>query len=155
MAMLVRPRCCTSNTSCQAADRTSTAAGHAGVAQSIAGALLLLPVHRSRGQVYLPADILSASGLNRDGFLDGTDSVAIGQAIAGFIALGREHLAAARAAVETVPEEAFAAFLPVATAEQVFERAERTGATLLSEPLRFPQWRRQWRFWRAARKGRF
>lgn len=139
----------------RSADRTSTAAGHAGVAQSIAGALLLLPVHRSRGQVYVPGDILSACGLDRDGFLDGGNSQAIRQAISGFVALGREHLAAARAASDAVAAEAFAAFLPVVTSQHVFDRAERAGAAVLSEPLQIPQWRRQWRFWRAARKGRF
>ncbi|MEM9107619.1 MAG: phytoene/squalene synthase family protein [Pseudomonadota bacterium] len=139
----------------EASDHTSTAAGHAGVAQSIAGALLLLPVHRSRGQVYIPGDILSASGLDRERFLDGNDRVAIDHAIAGFVALGREHLASARAAGSGVPAEAFAAFLPVATAEQVFDYAGRAGAGLLAQPLQVPQWRRQWRFWRAARKGRF
>ena len=114
-----------------------------------------MPAHRARGQVYLPGDILTACGLDRDSFLDGKDSAAIGQALAGFTALGREHLASARAAAGDVAPEGFAAFLPVATAEQVFDRAERAGPALLTQPLQFAQWRRQWRFWRAARLGRF
>ena len=40
-----------------AAMQRSESAGHAGVAQAIAGILLLLPLHRKRGQVYLPLDI--------------------------------------------------------------------------------------------------
>lgn len=53
--------------------RSTDAAGHAGVAQAIAGCLLLMPLHRHRGQLYLPLEILSAVGLDRDSFLAGTD----------------------------------------------------------------------------------
>ena len=137
------------------AGQPATAAGHAGVAQSVAGALLLLPTHRARGQVYIPGDILAASGLDREAFLQGRDGASIEQAFAGFVALGREHLSAARAASKDVSEASFAAFLPMVTVQQVFDRAEGAGAALLSQPLQIAQWRRQWHFWRAARKGRF
>ncbi|MCA1416988.1 squalene/phytoene synthase family protein, partial [Bradyrhizobium sp. NBAIM20] len=45
---------------------SAEAAGHAGVAQAMAGMLLLMPLHRRRGQVYIPADMLSAAGLDRE-----------------------------------------------------------------------------------------
>ncbi|MEX3009194.1 phytoene/squalene synthase family protein [Hoeflea sp. TYP-13] len=133
--------------------QTANAAGHAGVAQLAAGTLLLLPVHRARGQVYVPADILAACGLDREAFLGGEKRDAINQAISGFVALGREHLAAARANIETIVPECLPAFLPVAVAGQVFDRAEKLGAGLMDQPLQVPQWRRQWRFWRAANRG--
>ncbi|MDA4846655.1 phytoene/squalene synthase family protein [Hoeflea poritis] len=137
-----------------AARRSADAAGHAGVAQLVAGTLLLLPVHRSQGQVYIPGDLLRATGLDRDAFLAARNEDAIGQAIAAFVALGREHLSEARTMVGQLPSGSFAAFLPLALAEPVFDRAERLGAALLSEPLQFAQWRRQLRLWRAARRGR-
>ena len=138
-----------------AASGSADAAGHAGVAQLVAGTLLLLPVHRSRGQVYIPADILRATGLDRETFLAGQDGPAIGQALSACVSLGREHLAAARKQVDTLPPACFPAFLPLAMAEPVFDRADRMGAALLAQPLQTPQWRRQLRYWRAARRGRF
>ena len=53
------------------ARNAAEAAGHAGIAQLVAGCLLLLPIHRRRHQVYLPGDILAAVGLDAKGFLDG------------------------------------------------------------------------------------
>src|SRR5690606_4077190 len=50
-------------------------AGHAGVAQSVAGALLLMRKHSARGQLYLPLEILTATGLDREAFLAGEDTV--------------------------------------------------------------------------------
>ncbi|MEM6461421.1 MAG: phytoene/squalene synthase family protein [Pseudomonadota bacterium] len=138
----------------QSASGTGDAAGHAGVAQLVAGTLLLLPTHRARGQIFVPGDILDACGLDRDGFLAAKQTDRIGNAVQGFIALGREHLAAARYSMEAVPKSAFAAFLPAATVQQVFDKAEKLGGAILEQPLAIPQWRRQWRFWRAARRGR-
>ena len=43
-------------------------AGHAGCAQAIAGLLRLLPIHRARGQCYLPRDMLSAAGTTPEEF---------------------------------------------------------------------------------------
>ncbi|MCP4317531.1 MAG: phytoene/squalene synthase family protein [Hyphomicrobiales bacterium] len=145
---------CVNVLSPERASGTADIAGHAGVAQLVAGTLLWLPVHRARGQVYVPGDILTACGLDRESFLAGDRTEAIDQALSAFVALGREHLAVARSQSEAVTAESFAAFLPVATAEQVFSRAEKFGAALLEEPIQIPQWRRQWRYWRAVSRGR-
>src|SRR5882757_7982754 len=45
-----------------AAPRFADLAGRAGCAQAITGLLLLLPLHRKRGQCFVPADILAAAG---------------------------------------------------------------------------------------------
>ncbi|HET7412429.1 MAG TPA: phytoene/squalene synthase family protein, partial [Pararhizobium sp.] len=50
--------------------------GHVGVALAVAGSILLLPIHSRRGQVYVPGDILSATGLDRTSFLSGSDAAA-------------------------------------------------------------------------------
>jgi phytoene synthase len=122
--------------------KSAEAAGHAGVAQAVAGALLLMPIHRSRHQVYLPLDILAATGLDRDSFLKGDDRARISVAVQAFAGLGQEHLAKARKA-GPVPPAVSSAFLPVSLVEAVLRRAARLGASVFEEPLQLPQWRRQ------------
>lgn len=133
----------------EAAARSADAAGHAGVAQAIAGMLLLMPLHRSRGQVYVPLEILSAVGLDRDSFLAAEDRPRISAAIEAFAGLGRDHLAKARAA-DAISPAVFAAFLPVTLAEPVLVRAQKLGSSILDRPLQQPQWRRQMRMALAA-----
>lgn len=136
------------------APQSAAAAGHAGVAQTVAGVLMLLPIHRRRGQVYLPADLLSATGLSSEALLAGSDRAAAARAVEAFAGLGREHLARARAAGGVSPGN-LPAFLPVSLVEPVLKRAEKAGADALDRPLLPPQWRRQWWMWRALRRGRF
>lgn len=137
----------------QGSRQVSEAAGHAGVAQLIAGSLLLMPLHRARGQIYLPADILRACGLDRDSFLAGGETSAIAQSISGFVALGREHLDLARKEMAGMDRDCFPAFLPVSSAQLIFDKADKNGTGQLSKPVTVPQWRRQLRFWRSARRG--
>lgn len=126
------------------AKRSADAAGHAGVAQAIAGLLLLMPLNRHRGQVYLPLEILSATGLDRDSFLAGEDKPRISAAVEAFAGLGREHLAKARAA-GAIPRVVFPAFLPVTLAEPVLQKAQKLGAGIFDRSLVLQQWRRQLR----------
>lgn len=137
------------------AARSAEAAGHAGVAQTVAGLLLLLPQHCRRGQVYLPAELLRATGLDRETLLAGEDAEAISRAIRAFTGFGRDHLAKARARFDTISPANFAAFIPLALAEPIFDRADAAGAELLRRTIRPPQWRRQWWMWRASRRKRF
>ncbi|MBM7047647.1 MULTISPECIES: phytoene/squalene synthase family protein [Rhizobium] len=126
------------------AKRSADAAGHAGVAQAIAGLLLLMPLHCHRGQLYLPLEILTATGLDRNTFLAGEDKARISAAIEAFAGLGREHLAKARAA-GAIPPAVFPAFLPATLAEPVLKKAQRFGSGLFDRSLVLPQWRRQMR----------
>ncbi|AYG58994.1 phytoene/squalene synthase family protein [Rhizobium jaguaris] len=131
------------------APRSADAAGHAGVAQAIAGLLLLMPLHRRRGQLYLPLEILTATGLDRDSFLEGKDTARISAAIEAFAGLGREHLAKARSAGNISPR-VFPAFVPVVLAEPVLKRAQTLGAKVFERSVLQPQWRRQMRMARAS-----
>ncbi len=133
---------------------SAEAAGHAGVAQAIAGLLLLLPQHQRRGQLYLPLDILAATGLDREAFLGGDDTAKIAAAIEAFAGLGLEHLVKARKA-GNVSKAVFPAFLPVALAEPVLRRAVKEKAGILQAHLQPPQWRRQIRLMRAQLLQRF
>jgi phytoene synthase len=136
------------------APASAEAAGHAGVAQTVAGTLLMLPIHRRRGQVYLPADLLAATGLTPEALLAGNDAAAAARAVDAFVGLGREHLAKARAAggisLANPP-----AFLPVALVSPILDAVEKAGAAALERSLQPAQWRRQWWMWRALRRGLF
>lgn len=138
-----------------AAASTSTASGHAGVAQAVAGHLMMLPITQARGQVFIPGDLLSATGLSRDSFLAGVEDERTANAIRGFAGFGREHLGKAQLALAGTPETVRPAYLPVALVETVLDRAEKRPADCLSQTVRLPQWRRQWQLWRAARRGNF
>ena len=123
--------------------KSADAAGHAGVAQAISGMLLLMPLHQRRGQVYIPLEILSATGLDRETFLAGEDKPRISAAIEAFAGLGRDHLAKAR--VSVLPPSVLPAFLPAVLAEPVLVKAQKRGAAVLEASLQEPQWRRQMR----------
>lgn len=140
--------------SAEDAARSAETAGHAGVAQAIAGLVLLMPAHRQRGQLYLPLDILTATGLDRDAFLAGDDHARVSAAVEAFAGLGLEHLAKARSA-GPVSKAVFPAFLPVALAEPVLRRAMREKSSVLQGQIQTPQWRRQIRLMRALLSQRF
>jgi phytoene synthase len=138
------------------APAASDAAGHAGIAQLVAGCLLLLPTHRRRHQVYIPGDILAATGLDAFSFLAGEDGARIKAALSAFIGFGRDHLRKARAAAKTgVAQSLSQAFLTIALVEPVFDRAERLGADALTVSVQPSQMRRQWRMWRTSRNHLF
>ncbi|ORE98315.1 phytoene/squalene synthase family protein [Aurantimonas sp. 22II-16-19i] len=132
------------------ADKIADAAGHAGVAQTAAGVLRLLPIHRARGQVYLPADILAAAGCSAPQLLAG-EAEPSGRAIAAMVAYGREHAARARALFADVPRDVRAAFLPALLAAPYLDRIERAGAGALRQPPDLSAPRKAFLFWRWMR----
>lgn len=132
-----------------AAPSVAESAGHAGIAQSVAGALMLMHRHRTRGQLYLPLDILAATGLDREDFLAGAPDARLAAAVEAFAGLGQEHLGKARRAARP-PAALMAAFLPAALAGPVLERARRLGAQAAMGDFRPSQWRRQWWMLRAS-----
>jgi phytoene synthase len=126
----------------QAAAGSADAAGHAGVAQAMAGMMLLAPLHRRRGQVYIPVDILSATGLDREAFLAGEDKDRITAAIDIFCAIALDHLSYARKT--KVDAACFPAYLPVAMTETVLKKAKKAGASLFEDDIQPSLVRRQW-----------
>lgn len=67
---------------------------------------------------------------------------------ADVLALARKRLAEARDAAATLPQSLLPALLPLATTELYLTAAEGGRPQV-------PQWRRQWRIWRAANSGKF
>lgn len=121
----------------------SETAGHAGVAQAVAGALLLLPQHIARGQLYLPREILAATALDRETFLAGEDRRRMAAAVEAFAGYGLDHLQRALDPSNRLPETLKAAYLPVSLVRPVLSRAAADGRRALEGSLRAPQWRRQ------------
>ncbi|OAE47169.1 phytoene/squalene synthase family protein [Agrobacterium tumefaciens] len=139
--------------SAEDAASSAEAAGHAGVAQAMAGMLLLTPLHRRRGQVYIPADMLAAAGLDRETFLEGEDRQRIGIAIEIFATHALDHLEKARRA--RVPKNIFAAYLPVSLAGPVIAAARKAGSGVFDGDLQLSQLRRQWLLAKASFLKRF
>jgi phytoene synthase len=133
------------------APASAEAAGHAGIAQLVAGCLLLMPIHRRRHQVYIPGDILAAVGLDAASFLEGRERDRVAAAVSAFVGYGRDHLNKARELAVPLSPATRLGFLAVALAEPAFDRAERAGADLLERSVQPSQLRRQWRLWRAKR----
>lgn len=131
----------------------SEAAGHAGCAQAIAGLLMLLPLHRARGQCYVPADILAAAGTDRDGFVAGTDAAAARQAVEAMVALAREHAARFEQAARGMPVGLRPAFLPAALAPACLDLVGARGADPLVRTVSLSPLRRHWIMLRRAMRG--
>ncbi|KQT60517.1 MULTISPECIES: phytoene/squalene synthase family protein [unclassified Aureimonas] len=136
-----------------AARQASDAAGHAGVAQLAAGVLRLLPIHRRRGQVFIPADILEASGCTREALLAG-DAAPSARAVQAMVAYARGHVAAYRAASAALPATLRPAFLPAELTPIYLDRIEARGAGDENASAAIGPFRRSWTYWRAMRRAR-
>jgi len=123
-------------------------AEHAGIAYGIAGLLRAFPLHASRGQLYVPLDLLERHNVQTSDVLAGRTSAALNIALAELRQLARRHLAAARQTLLAPPQEALPAFLPAAPVGPSLKRLDRCDAF---SPVEFSPWRRQWLIWRAAR----
>jgi phytoene synthase len=87
-----------------AAPAFSELSGHAGCAQRIAALIRAMPLHRRRGQCYVPAEILAAAGLDCAGYLSGQQRPAMRAVIEAMTSLAREHLAAFQAGATHLPQ---------------------------------------------------
>jgi phytoene synthase len=124
--------------------------GHAGVAQGIAGIVRLLPMHKARGQCFVPAEILAAAGTSREALY--TDKAAAGRVVEQMVALGREHWRAFVGGAAALPASLRPAFLPAGLAPAYLTAAERLGADAIDRTANISPLRKQLTmFLRAAR----
>ncbi|WP_245489337.1 MULTISPECIES: phytoene/squalene synthase family protein [unclassified Mesorhizobium] len=128
-------------------------AGRAGCAQAITGLLLLLPLHRRRGQCFVPADILVAAGTSPEAFVKGEDAPAAERAVAAMIALAREHLNAFEKAAPALPVSLRPAFLPLALTRAYLDKMERARGSPLGATAALSTLRRHWLLLRHAMRG--
>ena len=122
-----------------------TEAGHLHVAREALQALL-----------HFRLDLLDRHGIAQDRIYDSIHSGAamapLAAALAELARKGRERLDEVRRQWAHVSLTARAAFLPLAVTDALLARAERNADPF--HPVGLAPWRRQWRIWRAARRGR-
>ncbi|NKC02902.1 phytoene/squalene synthase family protein [Brucella haematophila] len=132
-----------------AAQAHSETAGHAGVAQAVTGLLRLLPTHRRRGQLYVPADMLASVGVTREAFLGSDDPSACERVVSVMLALAREHLAIFDKANAALPKSLAPAFLPMAIVPAYLKAIERLGGKAAERTADISAIRKQWLMFRA------
>ena len=134
----------------KAAPQVSDAAGHAGVAQAAVGVLRLLPIHRERRQVFLPADLLSAAGCPAETLIAG-GAEPMDRAIAAMAAFARDHFDRYRSHRGAVPQSVRAAFLPADMTATYLADIQRGGRSAIETPRRIGPLRRTFTLWRSMR----
>ncbi|MDQ6432941.1 phytoene/squalene synthase family protein [Mesorhizobium sp. LHD-90] len=128
-------------------------AGHAGCAQAITGILRLLPLHRARGQCYVPRDILAAAGTTPEEFIAAGAGAAAERAVAAMIALAQEHLSAFVVRAGALPETLRPAFLPLALVPVHLAVLSRDPKKAIAHTGNVPAWKRHWSLLRTASRG--
>jgi phytoene synthase len=125
----------------------ATALRDAGMAYAITGLLRAFPLHASRGQLYVPLDVLERHGAKPEDIFAGRTTPELSAALAEMHRLARTHFDACRAT--DVPPGIAVALLPVALVPIYLAQLDRSQPF---RPVEVPQWRRQWALWRAARR---
>jgi phytoene synthase len=125
-----------------------TATKPAGIAYAITNILRAFPLHASRGQLFLPIELLSRHGVNPQDIFAGRSSAGLNAALAELRDVTIRHLGEVRPSLAALPAEALAAFLPVALIGPSLRYLERSAAFSASG---ISPWKRQWLIWRAAR----
>ncbi len=128
-------------------------AGRAGCAQAIAGLLRLLPLHRARGQCFIPKDILAAAGSSPEEFLSSDGGSNAVRAVSAMIALAREHLAAFNRGAQALPPTLRPVFLPLALTPAYLDRLARAPDKALRSPPDIAEFGRHWLLLRHATRG--
>jgi len=137
----------------EAAGSTAALAGHAGCAHAIAGLLRLLPIHRRRGQCYIPRDLLQAAGTTREGLISGEDRAGSARAIAAMAALARHHLKAFTDGAGALPASLRPAYLPLALTKAYLDPIESGAVDPLTESASLSALRRHWLLLKHAMRG--
>ena len=119
--------------------------GLSGVALGLTGILRSLPMHRSRGQCYLPSDMLAKNDMTPAHFLAGRDGAGMELVLLQLCKHAEKRLNEARAEISRVPDEAMSAYLPVALVPGYLGKLMKARQQILSKPVSSPQWMRQLR----------
>lgn len=130
------------------------AAREAGLAYGLTGLLRALPVHASRGRLYLPATQFEDHGVDPARLLAGEAEEGLAAALAGLRADARAALGRARGLLAEQPDEALPAYLPLALVEPHLRALERPGHEALTEIAEISELARLARLAWAALRGR-
>ena len=127
-------------------------AGRAGCAQAITGLIRLMPLHRARGQCYVPRDILAAVGSSPEAFVKDSGDAEV-RAVQAMGALAREHLSAFDAGSGALPDALRPAFLPLALTGAYLDRLAGREAAALTQGVDITAVRKHWLMFRRATRG--
>jgi phytoene synthase len=137
------------------AEGCAEAAGLAGVAMGIPGLMRLLPMHRSRGQCFIPSEVLEKHGLTPGDLIAGRHHETLSAVLGEMQNFAWLRLEEARSKRPTIASQVYPAFLPVALAETYLHRLKSLGLASLHRTAEVSQLKRQWRLYWCARRRVF
>lgn len=121
--------------------------GHAGVAYTIMQILRDLPRHASRGQLYLPADVLDVAGAQSERILAGDMHHGLAKAFSVMTAHCRDHKKQADIALAGLPSSLRPVFLPLCLIEHYLKKLEKPRFNPFKDRVELSQLRTQWALW--------
>lgn len=124
---------------------------HASLAATATKTIQEFAACASRGRLHVPSAVLERHGASSADIFAGRTTPELQAAIADMRVYARQHFDAMRAALAHTPASVRPAFLAVALTPLVLDRTERPGYDPFTSVIEVPQWRRQWRLWRASR----
>jgi phytoene synthase len=133
------------------AEQAKEAAHAAGIAYALTGVLRALPMHASRGRCFVPADLLAKHGASA-AEVTRQDTPELRGALADICVIAGAHLAQAQDAIRSFAPSLGAAFLPLALVPAYLNALRKRDYNPFTA-IEVPQWRRQWRLWRASRSA--
>jgi len=131
------------------------AAGLAGVAYGLAGLLRSLPIHRRRGQCYVPKDLLEKHGLTPAHWLSARDEQRSAMVISELCDHAMGRLRAARMAASGGLGASLPAFLPTSLTELYLSRLRKFGAGAFTKEAEVSQLRKQMMLYLNAKRNMF
>jgi phytoene synthase len=138
-----------------AARSASDVSGFGGVAYGLTGLLRALPIHRRRGQMYLPGDVLARHGVTAAEVRAGRVTPGLTAALAELRSHAAKRLQEARNSAAAMPRDALPGYLPLSLVDGYARALGKLGPKAVNEVAEVSQMKRQWRLWTAARSGRF
>lgn len=127
--------------------KLADASGHAGVATGCVAILENMGLHHSRGQCFVPGDLLAAVGLSVNEYLAAPASVHE-QVILTLVDLATEHEQAALTAVDALGSKARPVFKPLSLVPLYLQRIKKAPLAVFQHREPVSQWRCQWALWR-------
>jgi phytoene synthase len=125
-------------------------AQEAGQAQTFCDTLIFLPRHASRGQLFLPLDLLQQYAAAPEDIFAMRATPELQMALAELRLRTRHHLIQVAKLSADIPETIRPAFLHLAALGPFLAAMERASYQPFRPP-EIPRWRRQWCIWRAAK----
>jgi len=128
--------------------------GHAGVAFGITALLKAFPWHASRGQIYVPSDLLSKHEVSSEELLKRRSSASIEAVLREMRSLVRHHLTLAKTELKKLPDDLFPAFISLASIEPPLRAMEKRNYDPFNSIIEPSRLALIFRFWRALRTKR-